>query len=153
MNWFSRSVMSLWRLCKSPPLYKTTRSLHLYAGLFVTPFLIIFAVSVIVINHRHPVTGEKPVIEETKTIDSIPENLESLDSVHSIMEQAGMSGWVTFFRHIEAKNQFRFIVLRPTVRRNVTLDLENKTLKIENLPRDLKSTLYWLHVMPGPHTQ
>ena len=98
-------------------------------------------------------TGEKPVIEETKTIDSIPENLESLDSAYGIMKQAGISGWVTLFRHIEERNQFRIIVLRPTVRRNVTLDLGNKTLKIENLPNDLKSTLYWLHVLPGPHTQ
>jgi len=39
--------MSLLLLCKSLRLYKTIRSLHLYAGLFVTPFLIVFAVSVV----------------------------------------------------------------------------------------------------------
>lgn len=126
-GWFSRGVRSLLRLCKSPLFYKTTISLHLYVGLFVAPFVLIFAVSVIVINHRHPVTGEKPAIStETKIIDSIPENLESMDSVHSIMEQTGISGWVTFFRHFEEKNEFRFIVLRPTVRKNVRVDLEKK---------------------------
>ncbi len=153
-GWFFRSVPSLLRLCKSPLFYKTTISLHLYVGLFVAPFVLIFAVSVIVINHRHPVRGEKPAIStETKTIDSLPESLDSLDSVYRIMEQAGITGWVTFFRHIEEKNQFRFIVLRPTVRKNVSVDLEKKTLEIQNLPNDLKSTLYWLHVFPGPHTQ
>ena len=148
-----RRWKSLFRFCISPPVYQTGRTLHLYAGLFLAPFLIIFAVSVMVINHRHPVTGKPVIVTESKTIHSIPENLESLNAVHSLMEQAGISGWVTFFRHIEERKQFRFIVLRPTLRRNVTLDLENKTLEIENLPADLKSTLYWLHVMPGPHTQ
>ena len=153
-GWLSRSVSSLLRLCKSPRLYKTIRSLHLYAGLFVSPLVLIFAVSVIVINHRHPVAGEKPAIStETKTIETIPENLESMDSVHGIMQQAGITGWVTFFRHFEEKDEFRFVVLRPTVRKNVRVDLKSKTLEIKNLPNDFKSILYWLHVMPGPHVQ
>ena len=152
-DWFSRTVISLLRLFKSPLFYKTTISLHLYVGMFVAPFVLIFAVSVIVINHRHPVREKPAISTETKTIDSLPESLDSLDSVRRIMEQAGITGWVTFFRHIEERNQFRFIVLRPTVRKNVSVDLEKKTREIQNLPNDLKSTLYWLHVFPGPHTQ
>ena len=138
----------------SSPVYKTTRSLHLYLGLFVSPFVLIFAISVLVINHRDPASGRQPpVLEEVKTIESIPDHFDTLDSVRVVMKQAGISGWVTFFRHIEDKNQYRFIVLRPTVRRDVTVDLENKTVEIMKRPNDFKSTLAWLHVMPGPHTQ
>ncbi len=106
------------------------------------------------INHRDPASGRQPpVLEEVKTIESIPDHFDTLDSVRVVMKQAGISGWVTFFRHIEDKNQYRFIVLRPTVRRDVTVDLENKTVEIMKRPNDFKSTLAWLHVMPGPHTQ
>jgi hypothetical protein len=33
------------------PVYLVTRDLHLYAGLFISPFLVLFAVSVFVLVH------------------------------------------------------------------------------------------------------
>lgn len=79
--------------------------------------MLIFAVSVIVINHWHPATRQTAAAtEETRQIEHIPESLESLDAVHSIMEQADLSGGVTFFKYIEEQNQYRVVILRPTVR-------------------------------------
>lgn len=138
---------------KSPLVYKTIRSLHLYLGMFVAPLVLFFAASVLVINHSHPVADPPSPELETRTIHKVPKNLESLESVQRIMEQADLSGWVTFFRLLEDGKQFRFILLRPTRRRDVSLDVESGRLEIRNRPHDLKATLYWLHTMPGPHTQ
>ena len=142
------------RFLSSPSCNQTLRSLHLYVGLLVSPLVLIFAISVIVINHWHPVTGQAAATtEETRQIEHVPESLDSLEAVHSIMEQADLSGWVTFFRHLEEQNQYRFVILRPTIRKDVIVDLETKTLRIRHRPTDLKATLVWLHVFPGPHTQ
>jgi hypothetical protein len=145
-----RQLLRFW---KSPGFYQSTRSLHLYIGLFLSPLILIFALSVFVMNHDHPVSDPPTSVKETRTIDTLPENLESMDAVQVIMKQAGLSGWVTFYRHLKERNQFRFIVLRPTARRNVTVDLETRTLEIEKRPSGLKGTLYSLHTFPGPHTQ
>ena len=160
--WYAMAIPSIDRVLERRPLrfpsssncYQTIRGLHLYVGLLVSPLVLIFAASVIVINHWHPVTGRgAAATEETRQIEYVPDSFESLDAVYSIMEQAHLSGWVTFFTHLEEQNQYRFIVLRPTVRRDVVVDLETKTLQIRHRPNDLKTTLVWLHVFPGPHTQ
>ncbi len=141
------------RFWKGPRFYKTTRSLHLYVGLFLSPLVLIFAFSVFVMNHDHPVSNPPAKIKETGTIETIPENLESMEAVRAIMKQMGLSGWVTLHRHDKEKNRFFFIVLRPTVRRNVTVDLKTRTVEIVKMPNDLNGILYWLHTFPGPHTQ
>ncbi|MCA2967799.1 MAG: hypothetical protein INH43_04725, partial [Acidobacteriaceae bacterium] len=38
------------------PVYTTTRNLHLYAGLFLSPFVLLFAVSVFYLVHVPPST-------------------------------------------------------------------------------------------------
>jgi len=137
----------------SSTFYKTTRSLHLYLGLFISPLVLIFAISVIVINH-YPVTLKSAILfEEKKQIEHVPETFDSLDDVRAIMKQADLTGWVTFFRHLEQQNQYRFIILRPTVRKDVTLNLETRTLDIKHRPYDFMTRLVWLHAFPGPHTQ
>lgn len=142
------------RLVTPSKTYAVLRSLHLYLGLLISPILLIFAFSILVINHWHPVTDKSVVVtEETHQIDHIPESLDSLDAVYSIMEQVDLSGWVTFYRHFEDQKEFRFVILRPTIRRNVIVDLETKSLHIKHQPNDLKATLVWLHVSPGPHIQ
>ena len=141
------------RFWKGPRFYKSTRSLHLYVGLFLSPLVLIFALSVFVMNHDHPVSDPPTSIKETRTIEALPENLQSMEAARDVLEQVGLSGWVTLHKYLEERNQLRIIVLRPTVRRNVTVDLETRTVEIEERPNDLKATLYWLHTFPGPHTQ
>ncbi|MBZ2179946.1 MAG: hypothetical protein K7J47_19825 [Acidobacteria bacterium] len=52
------------------PLYTTTRNLHLYAGLFLSPFVLLFAVSVFFLVHA-PRTAANPTVE-TRSAAGLP---------------------------------------------------------------------------------
>jgi hypothetical protein len=44
----------------SRPFYRVTRDLHLYFGLFISPFILVFAVSVFFLVHRLPPNAGAP---------------------------------------------------------------------------------------------
>ncbi len=50
----------------SKMVYDWTRLLHFYFGLFISPFLVIFSVSTIMLNH-----GRKPVPQELVSTVSV----------------------------------------------------------------------------------
>jgi len=77
--------------------YRWTRDLHLYCGLFVSPFVIAFAVSVFFLNHAKVDTGAVTSVTTFRDV-RIPEatetarGREAVDCARQIVDQVGMTG-------------------------------------------------------------
>src|SRR5215472_11039894 len=87
--------------------YRITRELHLYLGLFISPFVLVFAVSVFFLVHSWlprfgSVSSKKRVVPALP----LPEGLQRLsarpliEALKPILERAGVRGEVGFVRHL-----------------------------------------------------
>ena len=61
--------------------YLWTRDLHLYLGLAVSPLVLVFAVSVILLDHPSIPLGAGGAVHKTSATVKIPENLAQLDGM------------------------------------------------------------------------
>ena len=130
-----------------PRGYRTVRSLHLYLGLFLSPFLLVFAVSTLVLNHRLIPSPE----DSSTTIQlQLDDALEPPAQARAVVAQLGLVGELRGARRVPATGDLRFAVTRPgeAVRVKVTSGGE-ATLDIAR--RGLMGAMIDLHFNPGPH--
>jgi hypothetical protein len=88
--------------------YIWTRDIHLHLGLFVSPFLVVFAVSVFFVNHVHP----SPTVSAATTAKvqdlRVPagieeaEDMERVQLARQILSQIGVTGEINFIRSLPA---------------------------------------------------
>ncbi len=88
---------------KSASLYRWISKLHVYFGLFISPFVLVFAVSAIMFNHMWGAES-KGEVQKRQTSIEMPENVEGLEIARHIMRQVDVSGEVEFFRHDTRSN-------------------------------------------------
>ena len=137
-------------------LYRWTRDLHLYFGLFVSPFVLLFAASVLFLNHAKVSTDQFTSVETVRDI-SIPQDIESArgpDAVaqaKSIMQQLRLDGEVGFTRYVKQTRLFMFPVSRPGLETIVNVDLSTKSATVSHRVTSFWESLAYLHKMPGPH--
>ena len=136
--------------------YRWTRDLHLYVGLFVSPFVLLFAVSVIFLNHAKVTTDRWTLISIHHNLQ-IPAGIESArgrDAVvraQTIQRQLRVAGEIGFTRFREQTGQFVFPVSRPGLEALVTVDLGARSATVSQRPTRLWEASAYLHKMPGPH--
>lgn len=128
-------------------LYDWTRHLHLYFGLFISPFIIIFTVSTILLNH-----GWKPVPQASvSTVIIQPdESLEGMELVADLARQLDLSGEI-IGRGVVRNNQTSLFVARPGVTRIAKVNLETGEAEITLRTFGFLDTMRYLHMNPGPH--
>ncbi len=135
---------------KSVSLYRWISKLHVYFGLFISPFVVLFAVSAIMFNHTWGAESEGKVQERQTSIE-IPENLEGLEIARHIMRQVNVSGEIQSFRHNPQRRRFTIPVMKPGKRITIKVDLEKKIAEIEQRSTGFWNSLLYLHKSPGPH--
>jgi hypothetical protein len=124
------------------------RCLHLYMGLFISPFLVIFAVSAILVNHGWRAPDATAATHRQVAI-ALPESLLGLDRAREILRQANVAGEVDFFH--DTPEGFRILVSRPSRKITIGVNLSARTADIEDRPATLAERLVYLHKYPGPH--
>jgi hypothetical protein len=137
-------------------LYRWTRDLHLYTGLFISPFLLVFAISVFFLNHAKVQTD---AWTERRTVRDIqvPEGIErvrgrdAVDAAHAIARQAGIEGEVGFTRYVRETKHFVFPISRPGREGTVDLDAVSAEAVVSLRSTSLWESFAYLHKMPGPH--
>jgi hypothetical protein len=134
---------------RPPRSTRWTRRLHLYSGLFISPFLAVFAISAILFNH--PPQASPPAAEGRQIALQVPEGLQGLDLAHEIMRQAGVSGEVVYVSVEAQGSRLVFPVERPGRKVSIRADLAAKTASIEERPTTWTERLTFLHKYPGPH--
>jgi hypothetical protein len=138
--------------------YPVIRDLHLYLGLFISPFVVVFSLSAIFIAHAFiPKFG--PDSSKTRVVSdlSIPSTLTNLigrpqvDALRPILESIAVPGEIGFVQYSSAGQQWIIPVTVPGRETTVTLSLPKKEATIVVRDGSLASTLITLHKSPGQH--
>ena len=86
-------------------LYRWLRDLHLYFGLFISPFILLFAVSVFYLNHGKLIPGAEPTADTYRNL-TIPDGFdrlkgrEAVERAKAILPQVDVAGEIGFLRYV-----------------------------------------------------
>lgn len=138
-------------------LYRITRDLHLYLGLFLSPFVLVFAVSVFFLVHpqrtlsadRSParLAHDLPVSTDIDRLSG----REQVAALRPALDAMNVHGEVDFIRRIPKENRLVFPVRLPGHETVVDLNLAQRTAAISERATGVVDALVHLHKMPGPH--
>ena len=137
--------------------YRWTRNLHLYFGLFVSPFVLLFAASVFYLNHAGPLapprTPPAPAVHEIQLPTGIEkaEGIERPRLVSEILTQVGVTGEIQFIRSTPDEQRMVIPVVRPGVETTVEVNLAQAKAEVTERITGLWSAVSYLHRSPGPH--
>lgn len=138
--------------------YSVTRDLHLYIGLFLAPFVLVFAVSVFFLVHSwSPGAASEPGPPRTVTGVLIPNGVENLDgrervdAVRAVLDRLGVAGEVTVIRHSRNERRLVIPVIVPGRETTVDINLETQTAAVSTRTTGIWDALVTLHKAPGPH--
>lgn len=136
--------------------YLVTRDLHLYAGLFISPFVLLFAVTVFYLVHGWSSSSGRPSIRTLTGVD-VPSGLAALqgrarlDALKPVLDAVGVGGEVDFVRHIASERRFVIPVRVPGRVTTVDLDYGTGSATITVEGQSFAERLIYLHKVPGPH--
>lgn len=134
------------------------RDLHLYAGLFISPFVVLFSASVFFVVHPALRTGGSGVALERSVPDlPLPANLDQLsgreriEALRPALDRAGVHGEVGWIQHHTRENRLVVPVSVPGRVTTVTIDLAKREALVREQGTGLSGALVELHKSPGPH--
>lgn len=136
-------------------VYRWLRDLHLYFGLFISPFVLLFAASVFYLNHGKLLARDLPA--ETFHAIRIPEGLdrlkgpEAVQRAKAVLPQLGVSGEIGFLRYVSSNRHLIFPVSKAGIEATVELELDTGTATVKRRRMSVWESLAYLHKMPGPH--
>ena len=106
--------------------YLITRDLHLYVGLFLSPFVLVFSVSVFYLVHGFAQRPAPDQATSSRTVNDlvVPPGLAGMqgrtrvDALRSVLDQVGVSGEIDFVRHVPSEHRLIVPVEGQAYRRN-----------------------------------
>lgn len=126
------------------------RSLHLYVGLAASPFVVVYAVSTIALNHpTWGATSSEPRVEARQV--RVPATEDGLTFARDVIGQLGLRGEVMFVRRDAEAGRVEFPLQRAGDRRTIAVDIATGRAEIERQAPSLIESLVFFHKMPGPH--
>ncbi len=135
-------------ISRTKRFYQWTRTLHLYLGLFISPFLLLYAVSTIYLNRS---LRPKPVDEQRGTVPlQLDPGLEGMDLVNRVLDQLELSGEIAGRGRVQ-NNQTVIRVARPGMVKVVTVNLDQQQATIIERSNGLLGAINYLHFNPGLH--
>jgi hypothetical protein len=137
--------------------YSWTRDLHLYFGLFISPFVVVFAVSVIFLVHKWVPGSSAPAQTSIASGIELPLDLETakggeqLAAARRVLGQLGIEGEIWNVRQIPRERRFLITVNVPGVTTDVDLRVETKSATVSRRISGMWDAMVYLHKTPGPH--
>jgi hypothetical protein len=139
-------------------LYRLIRDLHLYLGLFISPFVLLFAISVFFLVHSWvPRIGSETSTTRVVSALPLPGDLQTLsgraliDALKPALEKAGVRGEVGFVRHLVKEEKLIIPVTIPGRETTVNISIASHEATIVTRERGLADALVTLHKSPGQH--
>jgi hypothetical protein len=138
---------------RSKRVYRWTRDLHLYAGLFSSPFVLLYALSVIFLVHSWlPWGGAEGAAVAKRTIPvAVRNDSNSLMMAKQVRDQIGIAGEIGYVNRNEAGGRLSFPLESAGRRAMVEVDLHTGQAEVEQRETGAWDGLIYLHKMPGPH--
>jgi hypothetical protein len=136
--------------------YRWTRDLHLYLGLFVSPFIVAFAVSVFFLNHAKVDTGAATSVTTFRDVRIPPaietaRGREAVDRGRQIVEEIGVTGEIGFVRYVGKDQRVVIPVSKPGIETIVDVDILKRTATVSRRTTSSLESVAYLHKSPGPH--
>jgi hypothetical protein len=138
--------------------YRLVRDLHLYLGLFSSPFVLVFAISVPFLVHTWlPKIGSETSTTRVVSDLPLPGDIETLsgraliDTLKPTLESVGVPGEVGFVRHMVKEEKLVIPVTIPGRETTVTISITNRESTIVTREIGLANALVTLHKSPGQH--
>ena len=134
-------------------LYGWTRDLHLYLGLFIGPFVVVYAITAMMFNHAWLPWGgaERAEVRTSETRLRIPDQEDNLELAKAVRAELGLSGEIDFIRRDREEERLTFPLRRPGVEIQVEVDLKSGIATVEERRTGAWDAMLFLHRMPGPH--
>jgi hypothetical protein len=132
--------------------YSVIHALHIYFGLFFSPFILIFSISVLAFNHTGFLNQINPVksLPEIRTkLDYIPLDTTDLLTAKSIVRKLGINGEIDFINKNE--DQISFPLSKPGLISRVKVDTHTDSVVISRKLEGSLRAMGYLHIMPGQH--
>jgi hypothetical protein len=132
--------------------YILIRRLHIYFGLFISPFILIFSISVLAFNHAGFLNKVNPVkaFPEIRTrLDSIPYDTTDLLTAKGILHKLGLNGEIDFINI--NKDKISFPVNKPGLKSYITVYRHTDSVAITRQIEGSFGAMNYLHIMPGQH--
>ena len=132
--------------------YRSVRTIHLYFGLFISPFVLIFSISALVLNHTDFINRSNPIknLPDIKTrIDKIPYDTTDLQTAKGIIKKLGIKGEIDYVSQND--NQISFPVILPGLTKKIKINKQTKEVLITKKEEGSLRATNFLHKMPGPH--
>ena len=139
-------------------LYRLIRDLHLYFGLFISPFVLVFAVTVFFIVHAWR-PGFASGTSTTRVVSALPlpGDLQKLsgrpliDALKPALEKAGVHGEVGFVQNLVNEEKLIIPVTIPGREMTVSIRVTNGEATVVTRETGLADALLTLHKSPGQH--
>jgi hypothetical protein len=138
--------------------YRLIRDLHLFVGLFITPFVLVFAISVFFLVHSWlPRMGSETSATRVVSALPLPGDLTMLsgrpliDALKPTLETANVHGEVGFVRHMVKEEKLIIPVTIPGRETTVSIDIATREATIVTREMGLAGALVTLHKSPGQH--
>ena len=139
-------------------IYRLIRDLHLFVGLFISPFVLVFAISVFFLVHAwlprissetstRRVVSALPLPGDLKVLSGRP----LIDALKPALETAGVHGEVGFVRHMVKEEKLIIPVTIPGRETTVSIDIATREATIVTRETGLAGALVTLHKSPGQH--
>jgi hypothetical protein len=116
--------------------YTWTRDLHLYFGLLVSPFVVVFAISVFFLNHaRLPAPDSATTTAVTRSVQ-VPVGIEQAEGKErvqlagQILSQVGVAGEINFIRSLPKEHRLIVPVVKPGVEITIDVNLKEQTVTL-----------------------
>jgi hypothetical protein len=139
-------------------IYRLIRDLHLFVGLFISPFVLVFAISVFFLAHAWlPRIGSETSTTRVVSALPLPGDLKVLsgrpliDALKPALETAGVHGEVGFVRHMVKEEKLIIPVTIPGRETTVSIDIATREATIVTRETGLAGALVTLHKSPGQH--
>ena len=140
-------------------LYVITRDLHLYVGLFLSPFILLFSVSVFYLVHGLAQRPAPTTSDTARTVAdvNVPAGIGGMqgrarvDALRPVLDQLGVRGEIDFVRHVASERRLIVPVRLPDLDTTVTLNYDQRTATVISRRQSFGDALVYLHKMPGPH--
>jgi hypothetical protein len=138
-------------------LYAVTRDLHLYLGLFISPAVLVFAVSVFFLVHAWIPGGSRQSVSRIAGDLPVPAGVELMsgrdqaNALRGVLDSVGVKGEITYIRRIPEEHRLVIPVAVPGREVVVDLNTETRSATITGRGDSVWRGLVYLHKMPGPH--
>lgn len=131
--------------------YRWTRDLHLYVGLFASPFVLVYAASAILLNHAYPSPTARSLIFPRIVAIRVTDSDDGMSVARQVREQVGVRGEIGYVNRKPQGHTLSFPIETPGRLTSVKVDLAAGTATLMEQPTGLADATIYLHKMPGPH--